>query len=98
MFPLYDDNPTFRTPIVTIGLIATMLFVWIFVQGAGNDVTVAASVCNWGLVPAELTHLREVGFGVPIGDGLSCVIDNQAINWLTPILSLFLHGELGCTS
>ena len=95
MFPLYDDNPTFRTPVATIGLIATMLIVWVVVQGAGNDVAVATTVCNWGLVPAELTHLREVGFQVPLGGGLGCVIDNDSINWLTPLLSMFLHGSWG---
>jgi membrane associated rhomboid family serine protease len=95
MFPLYDENPTFRTPIVTIGLIVTMLVIWVFVQGMGYEPLVAETVCNWGLVPAELTHLRPVGFQVPIGEGVACVIDNSAINWATPLISMFLHGSWG---
>lgn len=95
MFPLYDENPTFRTPIATMGLIAAMVLVWVVVQGFGDPDTVAATVCNYGLVPAELTHTREIGFQVPMGGGWACVIDNQGINWLTPLTSMFLHGSWG---
>jgi membrane associated rhomboid family serine protease len=66
----------------------------VFVQGAGlNERTLALSVCNLGLVPAELMQTRPVGFQVPIGPGLACVIDRETINWLTPITSMFLHGS-----
>lgn len=96
MFPLYDDNPTFRTPFATIGIIVTMFVVWVFVQGAGFDpYTVAKTVCNFGLVPAELTHLREVGYSIPITDAHVCAIDNNALNWFTPVISTFLHGSWG---
>ncbi|HYV99332.1 MAG TPA: rhomboid family intramembrane serine protease, partial [Gemmatimonadaceae bacterium] len=95
MFPLYDENPTFRTPVVTIGLIAVMVAVWVFFQHAGIDRDVAATVCNFGLVPAELTHLREVGFRIPLDQFSDCVIDNEWYNWLTPITSMFLHGSWG---
>lgn len=96
MFPVSDDNPTFRTPIVTIGIIVAMLAVWVFVQGAGlDDVVLATTVCNWGLVPAELTHLRPVGFPVPLAKDLACLVDHNWINWATPLLSMFLHGSWG---
>lgn len=96
MFPVSDDNPTFRTPVVTIGIIAAMLGVWVLVQGGGfDDLRLATTVCNWGLVPAELTHLRPIGFSVPLADGLTCDVDNAWINWLTPFLSMFLHGSWG---
>jgi membrane associated rhomboid family serine protease len=96
VIPLYDDNPTFRFPVVTVGLITVMLIVWVFVQGAGFDeYSIASTVCNYGLVPAELTHLREVGFGIPIGPRNYCVIDDSLVNWLTPVLSTFLHGSWG---
>ena len=96
MFPVGDDNPTLRTPLVTIAIIVTVIAIWVFVQGAGFDeVTLATTVCDWGLVPAELTRMREVGFAVPIGPGMACVIDDLPINWLTPLLSMFLHGSWG---
>ncbi|MEO8194823.1 MAG: rhomboid family intramembrane serine protease [Gemmatimonadales bacterium] len=94
MIPLSDDHTTMRTPVMTYAIIAVNLFVWFLVQGAGfNEPQLAASVCNLGLVPGELTHLARLGTAVPLGDGLACVVDNEAVNVLTPITSLFLHGS-----
>ncbi len=94
MIPLYDENPTLRTPVVTIGLLAVLLVVWGLVQGAGlNPIALATSVCNLGMVPGELTRLAPVGEAVPLGSGLACVVDREPINWLTPVISLFLHGS-----
>lgn len=96
MIPLGDDLPTLRRPVMTYAIIAVTLAVWILVQKAGAiPLDLAKSVCDFGLVPAELTHLRPVGFGVPIGQGLSCLIDASAINAWTPLLSIFLHGSWG---
>lgn len=93
MIPIGDDNPTVRVPIATIFLLVAMFAVWILVQGAGLDERLlAASVCNLGFVPGELTHMAPLGSGIPIGPWLECVIDNQSINVLTPLISMFLHG------
>ena len=96
MFPISDDNPTLHTPWMTWLVLAAIFGAWIVLQGAGlNEYRLAASVCNLGLVPAELMRTRPVGFDVPIGPGMACVIDDHAINWLTPITSMFLHGGWG---
>jgi membrane associated rhomboid family serine protease len=96
MIPLSDDNPTLRTPAATYVLLGLTIGTWLLVQGAGFDtVQLAASVCNYGLVPAELTRTRPIGFTVPIGAGLGCSIDDQSVNALTPVLSMFLHGSWG---
>jgi rhomboid family protein len=96
MIPIGDENPTLRTPIVTYLLLASLLAIWILVQGAGFDPHVlAASVCNLGLVPGELTGAATEGTGVPLGEGLACVVDREPINWLTPLFSMFLHGSWG---
>ncbi|MHB1312405.1 MAG: rhomboid family intramembrane serine protease [Gemmatimonadaceae bacterium] len=93
MIPIGDENPTVRVPVATIFLIVAMLAVWVLVQGGGFDQgLLAASVCNLGMVPGELTHLAPLGSGIPIGPGLTCAIDNQRINLLTPLISMFLHG------
>jgi len=93
MIPIGDDNPTVRVPIATIFLLVAMFAVWILVQGAGLDEgLLAASICNLGFVPGELTHLAPLGSGIPIGPGLECVVDNQSINVVTPLISMFLHG------
>lgn len=94
MIPLSDDNPTVRVPVMTILLLAAMVSVWVIVQGAGFDhTTLAMSVCNLGLVPAELTGGAPIGTSVPITRELACVVDASPINWLTPLLSIFLHGS-----
>lgn len=95
MIPLSDELPTIRTPWVTYLLLAVILAVWVFVQGAGlpqNELQLAASVCNWGMVPGELTHLARLGTAVPLGDGVACVVDREPINVLTPFTMMFLHG------
>ena len=96
MFPIGDENPTLRTPIVTYLILALLLAIWILVQGAGlNEQALAESVCNLGLVPGELTREAAVGTAVPIGPGMACIVDREPINWLTPLLSMFLHGSWG---
>jgi membrane associated rhomboid family serine protease len=96
VIPLRDDNPTGRTPVITFLLLLALGAVWVFVQAAGlNPVALAASVCDLGLVPGEVTRLAPVGLPVPMGDGIACVVDREPINWLTPITSMFLHGGWG---
>lgn len=99
MFPVSDDNPTLRTPVMTVLLLVATWAVWFLVQGGGASLPLAVSVCDLGLVPGELSGLAPVGSGVPLGrvngQQLACVVDSQAINWLTPIISMFLHGGWG---
>lgn len=96
MIPLYTENRRLRAPLVTIGLVVSIGAVWLFVQAGGFDsFTLAASVCNWGLVPGELTHRAVVGTAVPLGPGLACLVDREPINVLTPLTSMFLHGGWG---
>lgn len=94
MIPLGDDQPPLRTPVMTYLILAATFGVWVIYQGAGlNQNQLAASVCNLGLVPGELTHLAPLGEQVPIGRGLVCTVDNEPINILTPLISMFLHGS-----
>jgi len=94
VIPLSDEHTTLRTPVMTYAIIAANLVTWFLVQGAGfNEAQLAASVCNFGMVPGELTHLARLGVAIPLGDGMACVVDNERINILTPLLSVFLHGS-----
>jgi membrane associated rhomboid family serine protease len=78
---------------MTLLILGAMVSVWLLVQGGGFDQRVLAmSVCNLGLVPGELTGQAPLGSGVTIARGLACVVDDEPINWLTPVLSIFLHG------
>ena len=79
---------------MTYLLIAVNVAVWVFVQGAGMDPQrLAATVCDLGMVPGELTHLAPLGESVPIGQGMTCAVDNDPINVFTPLISMFLHGS-----
>ncbi|HLV27220.1 MAG TPA: rhomboid family intramembrane serine protease [Gemmatimonadales bacterium] len=98
MIPISDDNPTHRPAVVTYAILAVLLLVWVLYQGGLNFdesgmLQLAASVCNMGLVPAELTGAAPVGTTVPIAQGLGCVVDNDPVNYFTPISSMFLHGS-----
>jgi membrane associated rhomboid family serine protease len=98
VIPLHDENPTIRKPVMTMLLLAITWATWLFVQGGanpGDTLALATSVCNLGFVPGELTGRAPLGFELPIGPGLACVVDNEPINVLTPITSMFLHGGWG---
>ncbi len=96
MIPISDDNPTLRTPIVTFALLAALGVIWVVVQGASFDqYALAASVCNLGMVPGELTGMAPVGLAIPIGPNAACVVDREPVNLLTPLTSMFLHGGWG---
>lgn len=99
MFPISDDNPTLRTPVITILLLVALWAVWFLVQGAGAPMPLAVSVCDLGFVPGEVSRQAPLGLGVPLGvvngQPLACVVDDQRINWFTPVISIFLHGGWG---
>jgi membrane associated rhomboid family serine protease len=92
VFPYHDENVTLRTPVVTIGLIALNVIAWLSVQGAGAEVPIATSVCNYGLIPGELTQAAPPGAQFPMGGNLVCVTDPgpQITHVFT---SMFLHGS-----
>ncbi|MSO62617.1 MAG: rhomboid family intramembrane serine protease [Acidobacteria bacterium] len=92
MFPYHDENETQRPAYVTMAVIAVNVLVWILVQGAGAALPLAASVCNLGLIPGELTLAAPTGARFPMGDDVVCLMDpgRQPLNVVT---SMFLHGS-----
>jgi membrane associated rhomboid family serine protease len=96
LIPISDENPTLRTPVVTIALLVVLGGVWVLVQGAGLDEwTLAKTVCELGMVPGEITGRAPVGLAVTVGPGAACVVDRMPINMFTPFTSMFLHGGWG---
>lgn len=91
MIPYRDDNPSILTPYVTILLIAANLVVWVLVQGMGASSALAQSVCELGLVPADLLGRMAAGVSFPIGEGMACVVE-PGTPWRTVVTSMFLHG------
>lgn len=85
LFPIRDDNPHFLTPVVTVGLIAANVLMWISVQGFGSEPSLSRSVCTLGLIPAEVLGLY------PAQGPFPCPM-TTAIAWHTVVTSMFLHG------
>jgi membrane associated rhomboid family serine protease len=82
VIPLRDANPTRRTPVVTIGLVAACLvaFAWeLGLQVSGGDEALNVFITTWGVVPADLTAAwANNGF--------------LSLETATLITSQFLHG------
>ena len=84
MFPLSDDNPTRRRPVVTYALVVACLAIWIGVQGAGLVPSrLDASVCAFGAIPAEILEAPATVGGPCEAGGLV----GAAL-----VSSMFLHG------
>ena len=92
MFPYRDENETIRTSYATYVVIGLNIGAWLLVQGGGQHLPLARSVCNLGLIPGELTGSLRPGTAFPMGEGLVCLTDpgRQTTNVLT---SMFLHGS-----
>ena len=91
MFPYKDENPTYLTPVVTVGFVVVNLLAWVLVQGAGSEQALAESVCELGLIPGELLGRLPEGYELPIGRDMACVMTGTPA-WHTAVTSMFLHG------
>ena len=81
MIPLKDDNPTARTPIVTIGLIIINCLVFIYQMTLGPRAE-EMFIYQYGLIPLEITKLADLTPDIPFPPMLS------------PFTSMFMHGDL----
>ena len=99
MFPLKDDIPTRRTPIITLALIAINVIVYfVFEQGLlGLGDTGNQRVVEFGAIPVEFTDPGTDCVTDPTGTQIACGTDigsGYAPFWITAITSMFLHGSL----
>ena len=102
MFPLRDNIPTERLPIITIALIvANVLAYFLFQHGTitlGEPTSHAflSNLVKNAVIPFELTHPSD--HCVLRGQSIACGnIPNPAgyaPTWATPFLSMFMHGGL----
>jgi rhomboid family protein len=103
MFPLKDDIPTRRFPILTVTIIIACAVVYfVFEQGlwslgdTGNE-----RVVEYGAIPYEITHPGDE-CGVTTGGQIACegqsgvsgAAPDQAPWWVTVFTSMFMHGSL----
>ncbi len=105
MFPLKDNIPTRRFPVLTVALIAANLIMFVVFQGAavglGGSQIDEARVIEYGAIPYEITHPGEQC--IARGQALDCrpeaeaeraVGRDLAPTWLTVLTSMFMHGGL----
>jgi membrane associated rhomboid family serine protease len=104
VFPLKDDIPTRRFPVVTVAIIVLNVLVFFLLQkahvsGFGFAVDDSTTV-RYGAIPYELTHVGdhcELAAGRIACEGQTGVVgsaDAQPPTLLTLFSSMFMHGGL----
>ena len=91
MFPYKDENPTYLTPVVTVGIVLLNAAAWLVFQGAGTEPALTRSVCELGLIPGDLLGRVPEGYEFPVGQGMACVLGGTPA-WHTTLTSMFMHG------
>ncbi len=102
MFPLKDNIPTRRFPIVTVLLIVANVVMFFGFQGAFSSSEAATNkkTVEYGAIPYELTHpgkhCEQVGRGIACEGkaGVKGKADSQPATWLTVLTAMFMHGGL----
>lgn len=90
MFPLKDENPTERTPVVTVAIIVLNVLAWLFLQRAGSGEAFLSSLCSYGAIPGEISGRIAEGSWVSLGPA-ECRIGGMAGASL--FSSMFMHGS-----
>ena len=103
MFPLKDDIPTRRFPILTVALIVANVVMFFAFQGAffENEAYFNEKVVEYGAIPYEISHPGKE-CAAPDAERLVCEgqegvvgeAPEQAPTWLTILTSMFMHGGL----
>jgi len=98
VFPLKDNIPTDRFPVLTVALIVANVLAYLFFQKAiGSGLLNSpdeANLLRWGAYPYELTHPGEQC--LPDGTEIACRggVDGEPPALLTALTSMFMHGGL----
>ncbi len=100
MFPLKDNIPTDRLPVVTITLIVANVLLYLFFQDAASsgffNSPDEANVVDYGAIPYEFTNPGEQCeiAGNEIACGEAGTVGPQPATFLTAFSSMFMHGGL----
>jgi membrane associated rhomboid family serine protease len=80
MFPLWDDQPTKKFPLITVAIIVLNTIVYLYEASLGEKFT--QFIYAMGLIPFEITHHTDL---LPAG---------PSIIYLTIFTSMFMHGSI----
>jgi membrane associated rhomboid family serine protease len=100
VFPIRDNIPTDRFPVVTVAIIVANVLMYLFFQDAIDSSWLnspdQANVIEYGAIPYEFTHPGDqcLAFGDRIGCGDPPPGADLAPTWLTALTSMFMHGSL----
>jgi membrane associated rhomboid family serine protease len=81
VFPLKDNIPTDRFPVVTVALIAINVAMYLLFQNAGFNSPDEANIREYGAYPCEVTGECGQQYG-------------DAPVWLSLLSSMFMHGGI----
>jgi membrane associated rhomboid family serine protease len=97
VFPLKDNVPTNRFPVVTVALIVMNTIVYFFLQKHTGGIfsgPVDTNVVKYGAIPYELTHSGQrcevLGTHIGCGPGEAGPVPT----YLTVLTSMFMHGGI----
>jgi membrane associated rhomboid family serine protease len=105
VFPLKDNIPTRRTPVITIALIIANVVVFVLSIRNGGSILGGPgidTVVSYGVIPYELTNPGEACEYAAEAqrvlcegqEGVSGSVDPQPATWFTVLSSMFMHGGL----
>jgi membrane associated rhomboid family serine protease len=103
VFPLKDNIPTERFPIVTVALIAINCIVYFFLQPKtgidfGGNSLKQAQLTEYSAIPYEFSHWgKHCAYnGTTPPNGVTCDVSGsgQPATWLTAFTAMFSHGGL----
>jgi membrane associated rhomboid family serine protease len=103
VFPLKDDIPTRRFPILTVVIIAICCAVYFLFERGLWDLGATGNerVLEYGAIPYEVTHPGDECGGTVEGQiacegqpGVAGTAPEQPVWWITLFTSMFMHGSL----
>ena len=102
MFPLKDNIPTRRFPVLTVALIVANVFIYFALQSGGfsapNEQSAVWPTGEYAVVPKEVTHPGEdcgVDFSCPaVQQGSTDGGPDQVPWYLTIFTAMFMHGSV----
>ncbi len=103
MFPLRDNIPSRRFPVVTLSIIVICTIVWFIFEASFWNISPTGDerVLEYGAIPYEITHPGDECAPDQTGTQLVCegqpgvsgTAPEQAPWWVTIFTSMFMHGS-----
>ena len=101
MFPLKDNIPTRRPPVLTMAIIVICVAMYFAFQSGGFSSPDEENVVKYAFIPYELTNPGDEcemvsGGGVACEgeEGVSGSAGSQPVVWLTLLFAMFMHGSV----